>query len=420
MKFKDLLGKRVLILGFGVEGKATYQFLKKNYPDIQLGVADKTLQGESYLEEQEKYDIVIKSPGVKGSLVKIPFTTATNLFFANRKGKVIAVTGTKGKSTTSALIYAMLKQEVKKIKLLGNITHKMQNIGDPLLTGLDLENDKETHYVCELSSQQLADLKFSPDIAVITNFFPEHLDFHGNLENYWQAKTNIANFLDKDHFFVYNPDFPSLVKLAGNVKARPVPYVEILSYSNQIIPLKGKHNFDNIKAAVTVAKILGLRDKNIWKALEEFKPLPHRMEEIGKYKGLNFINDAISTTPQSTIQAIETFKNIGTILLGGKDRDYEFENLAETIIKYNIHNFVFFPDTGEKILKTIKRKIKDSNYIINYIKTDKMEDAVKFAFNNSPEGSYVLLSTASPSYSVWTNFEEKGKMFSEAVKNFGR
>ncbi|MCX6722890.1 MAG: hypothetical protein NT094_02355, partial [Candidatus Staskawiczbacteria bacterium] len=155
---------------------------------------------------------------------------------------------------------------------------------------------------------------------------------------------------------------------------------------------------------------LGVSDKIIKEAIQKFKPLPHRLEFVGEFKGIKFYDDAISTTPESTIMAIETLKNVDTIFLGGQDRGYNFGQLEKVIKKYKIKNAVIFPDSGKKI------KIKG----LNILKTKKMQDAVKFAYKNTATGKICLLSCASPSYSLWKNFEEKGDQFKKFVKQYSK
>lgn len=422
MKLDQLKNKKILIVGYGVEGKATQEFLKKTLPKNIIGIADQQLDGSSYLSKQNEYDIAIKSPGIHKSKITIPYTTATNIFFANIPGTIIGVTGTKGKSTTASLIYEILKHAGKRVFLLGNITHKTHNIGKPMLTELANHHTKDDIFVCELSSQQLDDIQYAPHIAVFTNFFPEHMDFHGSLEKYWEAKKRIVMFANPHNFFVYNPNLPVLATLAKETKAKSLPFVETLSFPEKIIPLIGQHNNDNVKAAVTVAKVLGVSDKDIQEAIKNYKPLPHRLEVVGTYHDITFVDDAISTTPQSTIKALEAFSNISTLFLGGQDRGYDFTELAKEIVAHKIKNLVLFPDSGEKIYSVILNEVKNigSSYNPNILESSNMDDAVQFAYQHSPKGSVVMLSTASPSYSIWKNFEEKGQLFKEAVQKYSK
>ena len=169
--------KKILILGYEKEGQATERFLKKYHPTALIGIADQKID-PNYLDEQNKYDLVIRSPGVPKHLITKPYTTATNIFFGNCQGKIIGVTGSKGKSTTASLIYSILKNAKKKVKLCGNI-------GRPMLLELLKPMSREDIFVCELSSYQLDDIEYSPHISVITNLFPEHMNYHGSIDVYY-------------------------------------------------------------------------------------------------------------------------------------------------------------------------------------------------------------------------------------------
>ncbi len=401
-QFRFLGIESALILGYGKEGRATQKFLKKYYPKLKIGIADAE-RGKNYLKGQDKFDIAVKTPGIKKELIKIPYTTATNIFFSKVLGKnlIIGVTGSKGKSTTFSLIYEILKMAGKKVELLGNI-------GNPMLESLTkTQNLKSKIYALELSSYQLDDLKFSPDIAVLTNLFPEHMDYHGGIKNYYQAKKNIINFQNSQNYFIYNSQVKIVKSWLKDYQGKAIQFNKI-NLNNIETKLIGEHNQNNIKAAIAFAKILNISDAAIKKAIKNFKPLPNRLEFVGKFKGIEFYNDASSTNPESSILAIKSLKNIDTILLGGEDRGYDFKNLEKALRKYKIRNVVLFPDSGKKILK--------SKAGFNILSTKSMEEAVRFAYKNTKKGSVCLLSGASPSYSLWKNFEEKGSQFKYFVK----
>ncbi|MEK7575258.1 MAG: UDP-N-acetylmuramoyl-L-alanine--D-glutamate ligase [Patescibacteria group bacterium] len=409
MKLSELKDRKIAILGFGIEGQATLRFLKHFFPEKEIGIADQK-DGPNYLEKLKGYDVVIKTAGIPGRLATQPYTTATNIFFANTKGKIIGVTGSKGKSTTASLIFAMLKTAGLDVRFVGNI-------GTPALDELCVTEPADRVYVCELSSYQLEDLKYSPHISVFINFFPEHLDYHDGLEKYWEAKKNILTRATGADYFVYNPDYLGLKALAEETKAQTVPFVTTLPFSEDVIPLLGKHNVDNVRAAATAARIMGVSDAQIEKAVRAFKPLPHRLEKVGTYKDITFYDDAISTTPESTIAALEALPNVGTLFLGGKDRGYDFTALAQTIFEKNILNIVLFPESGARILEALEDSAKKNGTMLPKIfPTSDMKEAVTFAYANTPSGSVCLLSAASPSYSLWKNFEEKGTLFQTLVK----
>jgi UDP-N-acetylmuramoylalanine--D-glutamate ligase len=402
--FKFLGMKNAAIIGYGKEGKATEKYLKKNYSDLKVSILDQK-NDSKYLDKLENFDIAVKTPGVRKELINIPYTTATNIFFSETENKIIGVTGSKGKSTTASLIYEILKAGGKKVRLLGNI-------GNPMLEVLLKPTGKDEIFVLELSSYQLDDIEYSPNIAVVTNLFPEHMNYHGSAEKYYQAKKNIINFQRSNDIFVYNPKDKLSAKWAKETKSKKISFTQKLPLSKSDIPLLGEHNLENIKAAVTVAGIFNISDKIISQAIKNFKPLPHRMEFVGEFKEIKFYDDAISTTPESTIAAIKSLKNIGVIFLGGEDRGYDFSELEKAIRKNRIKNIVLFPDSGKRIFKSEKD--------LNILKTSSMEKAVKFAFDNAKKGEIALLSCASPSYSLWKNFEEKGALFKKYVKVLGK
>ena len=401
--------KNAAVLGYGKEGEVTENYLKKNFPELKIGILDQKID-KDYLKKQSIYDILVKTPGIAKSKIEnralVPRTTATNIFFSEIKSRgnmVIGVTGSKGKSTTASLIYHILKKSGKNVLLLGNI-------GTPMLSVLMQEIKSDTIFVLELSSYQLDDIKFSPNIAVVTNLFPEHMDYHKSVDNYYLAKRNIVNFQQDGDVLVYNPNNKKMAKWQTGSKFKAVPFAKAIPLKDSELPLIGEHNKDNIKAAISAVKQLGIKDDVIKTAIKTFKGLPHRMEFVGEFKGIKFYDDAISTTPESTIMAIKTLKNIDTIFLGGQDRGYDFLQLEKAIKKYKIRNIVLFPDSGKKIIKNKKG--------FNILEARDMEQAVKFAFKFTGKGGVCLLSCASPSYSLWKNFEEKGEQFQSTIKKW--
>jgi len=400
-----LLGlEKVLILGYGKEGKVTEKYLKKRYKWLKIGLADQSISSD-YLSRQADFEFAIKTPGLPKNKVKIPYTTATNMFFDQVRNPIIGVTGSKGKSTTASLIHAMLRAGGYDAELIGNI-------GNPMLGQLLKPPAPSKIYVVELSSYQLEDIEFSPAIAVVTNLFPEHMNYHGGEEPYYLAKKNIINFQSAGDYFIYNAKDKRLRQWAKEAKSNSCGFVEKMPIKQEDVPLLGKHNFDNIKAAATVAKLLGIPDGAIAKAVKNFQGLPHRLQYLGERKGIRFYDDAISTTPESTIMAIRALGKIGTIFLGGEDRGYDFAKLDKLLRAKRIKNVVLFPDSGKKIFKKAAG--------LNILRTKDMKTAVKFAYENTRAGEICLLSTASPSYSVWKNFEEKGDLFQKWFRYFGR
>ncbi len=394
--------KSALILGYGKEGKINEQYLRSRHLQLAVETADQS-DDDNYLKRQDTSDIVIKTPGIPKEKVHAQYVTATNIFFSQVKNPVIGVTGSKGKSTTASLIYAILKESGKKVRLAGNI-------GEPMLELLTKGLEEDEVVVLELSSYQLDDIEFSPHIAVVTNLFPEHMDYHGDVERYYAAKKNILRYQKSDDLFIYNPNVQELSKWADTARGKSIPFAELPFRDS--IQLLGEHNRDNVRAAITVAQNLGIRGDAIERVVKDFKGLPHRLEFIGEFKEIRFFDDAISTTPESTIAALRAVSNVGTIFLGGHDRGYDFTELEKEIRVHGIKNIVLFPETGKRMFADRKG--------LNILETESMEEAVAFAYKNTPKGAACLLSCASPSYGLWKNFEEKGNEFKNHVKSLAR
>ncbi|MDI6602852.1 MAG: Mur ligase family protein [Patescibacteria group bacterium] len=423
----EFKNKKILILGFGKEGRDNFGFLRKLFSEKIIGIADqKTISpishgrrkcvigddrkiklylGKNYLKALKNYDVIIKSPGIpfknlpKTALSKI--TTQTEIFLENCSGKIVGITGTKGKSTTAALIYKILKEGGFKAHLVGNI-------GKPVLNLL-FSASPEDIYVYELSSYQLYNLKKSPQIAVFLNIYPEHLDYYRNFNEYVKAKANITKYQTKKDFLVYN---------SGNKLVR-----EIAKKSRAIkIPIKGEYYELNKNAARVVGKIFKIPKATIEKAIGKFKPLPHRLEYVGTYRGIKFYNDALSTIPETTIAALDSLgDDVETIFLGGFDRGLDFKNLAKKILKNKIKNLILFPITGEKIWKEIFLQVKDDfSKLPRAFLVQNMKDAVKLAYEYTQKGKICLLSSASASFSIFRDYKEKGNLFKKYVKRFGQ
>jgi UDP-N-acetylmuramoylalanine--D-glutamate ligase len=431
-EIEKLKKKKIVIVGFGREGRSTYRFLRKFFPDKLIGIADKGVidlddanvvrhVGESYLSTLPDYDIVFKSPGITESVPEIneakergiEITSQTRLFFAICKGTIIGVTGTKGKSTTTSLIYHIMTVAGLKAMLLGNI-------GTPCLDCLD-ENFGEGVYFCfELSSYQLSDLDRSPHVGVFLNIFKEHLDYHGSFDDYFRAKSNITRYQNDQDFFVYNSDFDSIKQLGKETKATSLgfslseehDFFEFISKKD--IPLAGEHNLGNVMAATLVAKSLGVGIKKIAKAIKTFEPLEHRLQFVGEINGIRFINDTLATIPEATIAAMRTFDGqIGSMILGGSDRGLDFDELAKEILNRQVSAVALFPDTGKKIWRAIERLAGDK--FLKHIFTKNMKEAVDFCYRHTPRGKVCLLSTASPSFSVFRDYADRANQFKLAI-----
>jgi UDP-N-acetylmuramoyl-L-alanine---L-glutamate ligase len=339
-----------------------------------------------------------------------PYTTATNLFFAHvGREKVIGVTGTKGKSTSASLLAHILTQAGWPVQLVGNIgVPSLKIVCDLHRSGKKMDTQ---WFVYELSSYQLADCHFSPHIALVTSLFPEHMDYHQSEAGYYAAKHNIIQLQNENDYFVYDDCNQKLEEWAKRSIGKTIPFV---AYDRKNTSLLGRHNKRNIEGVVTVSRILGVDDSIVASALISFQPLSHRLQLVGTFGDITFYDDAISTTPESTIAALEALPKTKTLFLGGLDRGYDFTQLVATIKEQGIQNIVLFPQSGEKIGVQLKA-IKADCHIF---KTSSMREAVAFAYKHTPKGSICLLSTASPSYTLWKNYEEKGDAYQLAVRTF--
>jgi len=426
MLLNEFKNKKILILGFGREGRDTFRFLRKLFPKKIIGIADrlkiKNLRfkrvklhfGENYLRAIKNYDIIIKSPGVpfkilpKSGLNKI--TTQTEIFFENCPGKIIGITGTKGKSTTTSLIYQILKQGGIKSHLVGNI-------GKPVLNLLFSARPNDV-YVYELSSHQLYNLKKSPQIAVFLNIYPEHLDYYRGFKEYISAKANITRYQTKKDYLIFNSGDKIVREIAKKSKAKKIPIPTNYEFLTNIrIPLVV--NLQNVMAAVAVGRIFGIPDKKIIQAIKKFKPLPHRLEYVGTFKGIKFYNDALSTIPKTTIAALDALgEKVETIFLGGFDRGLDFKNLAKRVLKSKIKNLILFPTTGEKIWREIVSLKKNNKFKAFLVQN--MRDGVKLAYQYTKKGKICLLSCASTSFSIFKDYKEKGNLFKKYVKKLAK
>ena len=441
MKLETLKNKKILILGFGREGKDTFEFLSKIFPENIFGIADKDKNcklkienwklrktkwhlGENYLRALKYYDVIIKSPGIPIHLPEVErafkegkITSQTEIFFENYKGKIVGITGTKGKSTTASLIYKVLKEGGLKVRLAGNI-------GKPVLNYL-ISSKKDEIFVCELSSHQLYNLKISPHVAVFLNIYPEHLDYYKDFNEYLMAKANITLWQKKNDFLVYNFKDKNVREIAKKSKAKKIP---IKDYSNVLknigikkIPFYGEFYGLNIACAIEVGKIFGVEKKKIKKAIEKFRPLPHRLEYVGKFKGIDFFNDSLSTIPQTTIAALNSLREkVQTLILGGYDRGLDFKELAKEILKRKIENLILFPETGDRIWREILKQVKDDSRLPKAILVQNMKDAVKIAFEITEKGKICLLSPASPSFGIFRDYKERGNLFKKYVRYYGK
>ncbi len=430
MDKKQFEWKNIAILGFWLEWKSTLNFLlQNNFSFNKLTVLDMKDQPwlestgvwvetwEHYLDHLSQYDVIFKSAGVPYSEELLPFKdkilTQIQFFFNNYKGKVIAVTASKGKSTMTSLIYTILKDAWFSTKLVWNIWN-------PVLDEINFKEEYD-YVVCELSSYMLECLEKKNYISVLWNIFPEHMDWHGWFDHYVQAKLNILKGSEYNFVLAKTVQEYGLSDKYNNIETYGIWGISSWSdgqfvyngealFSTDDKLLIWEHNVQNISLAIAVALKLGVPIDVVHNTIKNFRGLPHRLELVWEFNWITFYDDAISTTPESTLEALKSFwKRVDTIFLGGTNRGYDFRKLIDMVQEYWIQNIVFFPPSWSIMAKFLQ------NFKGRLLYTDRMEDAVAFAFVNTEKGKICLLSTASPSYSVWKNFEEKGNLYKQAI-----
>ncbi len=420
-------GKRVLILGLGREGRSTLDILKNI--DCTIGIADKNLVptedlqkyelylGENYLDCLDKFDIIMKSPGIAlldmvSDSVKEKITSQTDLLLRFRKNTVIGITGTKGKSTTSSLTCHILKNCGKNAVLIGNI-------GIPPLERIG-EFEEDTIIVCEMSCHQLEYVKASPDIAVLLNVFEEHLDHYVDFDAYRGAKENIYHYQDEKGMLIIGSDCVheeiGCEVITASLEHEADIYVtnDMLSINGVEIPLSGidtrligHHNYYNIGVALCIALTLGCDKDEALKAVSTFTGLPHRLENIGTFGGVQYINDSISTCPSTAIAAVKSFDKVDTIIIGGMDRGIDYTELVDFLNGSDIENVILLPDSGYRIYPELDKAKR------NIYKAADLTDAVSYA--KKVTKIRCLLSPAAASYGFYKNFEERGEHFKQLV-----
>ncbi|MBU1322532.1 UDP-N-acetylmuramoyl-L-alanine--D-glutamate ligase [Patescibacteria group bacterium] len=405
MQFVD---KNIAILGLGEEGQDVLTWLKSNSLNCRIKVFDKITT-----VDLSGFDIVFRSPGFwrlslmlkKAAAAGVMITSATKLFFNLCPCPIIGVTGTKGKGTTASLITRILTKSGQSVYLAGNI-------GKPMLQLLS--KLKVTDLVClELSSFQLQDLTKSPHIAVVLNITSEHLDVHQTTAEYRQAKANILKHQTSSDHAIINSDYQTTKSMTALTKAKVSFFSRHdLSLDHRRIQLRGEHNLENIAAAIAVAKLVGVNNKIIMPAVYSFKGLEHRLELVREVKGVKYYNDSFSTTPETAIAAIKSFKEPEILILGGSDKGSDYTKLGQTISsRRNLKAIILIGKMGPVIRRSIHNF---SGQIIFNGKT--MIQIIKQAKLLAKSGDVVVLSPACASFDMFLNYKDRGNQFKAYVK----
>jgi UDP-N-acetylmuramoylalanine--D-glutamate ligase len=475
-KLADLADRSVVIAGFGVEGRDVFRYLRSHFPDKDLAVAEQRVladldpearallrddrrvrlhTGLDHLSHLGEYDVAFRSPGIpaRGRALQearargTHVTSETELFFALCRQRVVGITGTKGKSTTSALVHGILAGHLRDVHLVGNIGPGLGGVSP--LWALDHAGD-DAIFVYELSSFQLETLEVSPTIAVLLDIVPEHLDHHGSFEAYADAKENITRHQRPGDWLVYDADSASASAVASRSPAqraacrtdRPVDdngcFVEgkfkivlAVNYAREDVVelaevtrvLPGAFNLRNVLPAVTVARLLGLDTGAIRRGIRGFQPLRDRFENLGVFRGITFYNASIATVPEATIAHLTALApRVATVILGGVDRGVSYETLGRRLLEDRVNTLILFPETGARVWEQVVAHAKGrSRPLPRRIDVTDMETAVREAFVFTPTGYICLHSPAAPSRGgLFADYADRGAQFRDWVQRLGR
>lgn len=432
----DLKDKKIAVLGAGVEGQSTKAFIEKHGGRAEL--MDEKIES---FPDLSPYDVIFRSPGVQITHPRVEealkngktMTSSVNYFFEHSPTKnIIGVTGTKGKGTTSTLIHLMLQQD-------GKTSHLGGNIGTPTLDFMD-DVKPNNWVVLELSSFQLIDITCNPHIAVVLMTTSEHLDWHATNDEYIAAKAKITTMQTEQDYLIANIDYEGSTKIAAQTKATTFG-VTVKNYTPQkngcyiegemivfekdskkeavcevkLVKLPGKHNLENVCAAVAAAKLAGVTNEALIKTVASFSGLPHRLELIDEIKDVKYYNDSFSTTPETTIAAIHAFESPKILILGGSTKRSDFSKLGALIREDKTVKAIV---QGGKEWQQIKDAIGEKPEHLQYLEgATSMSEIVKQAASVAQAGDVVLLSPACASFDMFANYKERGEKFGEAVRN---
>ena len=441
--------ENLVILGGGESGVGAALLGKKQ--GFRVFLSDKGKLKAEYREklsdngiefEEEKHseskilnaDIVVKSPGIPGKaeiILKLKekhIPIVSEIEFASRytNAKIIAITGSNGKTTTTSLIHHILTQAGLNVGLGGNMGKSFAEL---------VVNDTYDYYVLEISSFQLDDVvSFKPYIAILLNITPDHLDqYDYKLELYARSKFKITENQSHEDYFVYNFDDSNILELIKdiNTKAQKVPYSMstklndgtyeedenvILNFPDRFelpvsqFALRGKHNVSNTMAAATAANILKIRKETIKRSLYDFKAVEHRLESILKIGGIEFINDSKATNVNATYYALESMNMPTVWIVGGTDKGNDYSELIP-LVKKKVKAIVCLGLDNSKILAAF------DGLVDNIVETNSMQDAVRTAYMFGRKGDAVLLSPACASFDLFKNYEDRGNQFKQEVKS---
>lgn len=446
---KFFAGKKIALLGYGQESKSSLRLIRSYWPKVKVDIWN---EGETDTSAQNRYtrfyskikfkkvdfasyDMVLCSPGIPRYKLPSDLIQSGKLFGQSELflrwfgAQTIGVTGTKGKSTTTSLIFHLLKFAKRNVLLGGNI-------GVPLFDLISKINPS-TFIVAELSCHQLNGIKQSPHISVLLNLYEEHLDYYKTVEKYFASKLSIFENQNRKDILIYNYDD---VRIKDYLKSSSTEQVRF-SYSlksakadlyigkeDKVVTnlvrgnpfsveskLLGRFNLYNILPAIAVTARLRLKKQTIIDGLASYSPLPHRLQYLGMINDVKFVNDSISTIPEACLAAVKALKNIGSLFIGGFDRKIDYSSLIDFLPKQKIQHIVFFDKAGKRIYQKLQKENPKYLKKINALVTNDFSKAVQFCVEHTPSETYCLLSPAASSYGIFKNFEERGRIFEEYI-----
>jgi len=388
-------GKKVLLWGYGAEGKSSENFLKRACNTASIDV----FEGKREELPIDLYDIIIKSPGVPGEYRNEPkITSQTQLFLEAFRDRTIGITGTKGKSTTTSMLHAVLDNGLKDGACL------LGNIGLPCLDAYEDMRDTNKIAVFEMSCHQLYNNTVSPHIAIFLNLFEDHLDYYKTKEKYFFAKSQIAAHQIEGDYLIKGNTVPYIETKATNVL---IDDVNEYKYEMNIL---GIHNQFNAEVIYYVAtKIFNLDSESVLASIRDFKALPHRLQLFATIDGVKYYDDSISTIPEASISALESVPDSKTIIIGGMDRGINYDILIDEIKRRSDINFICCYKSGEHIYSLVSEC--DNAYYV-----EDLNKAALLAKKITTAGS-VILSPAAASYGYFKNFMERGDEFQRLIKS---
>ncbi|MDE1970657.1 MAG: UDP-N-acetylmuramoyl-L-alanine--D-glutamate ligase [Patescibacteria group bacterium] len=448
---KPFQGKSIAILGFGREGKALFQYLKKTgTPFSCITICDQnpiesvrcaTHTGASYLAGLEQFDVIFKSPGIPTKLPEIKralrkgitLSSPTNLFFDLCKGTIVGVTGTKGKGTTATMLCSILKAAHKRVHLVGNM-------GKPALSCLPVIK-KEDIVIMELSSFQLQHLRISPHIAIVLDITTDHLDHHKTVREYRLAKSHIVAHQTTRDIAVLDAQSPvartfarhtpAQIVFFGKAKTRGTLPRGVWIDGNEIISITrgqrspllatsslrvpGIHNARNAAAAIAAARALLISPSAIQKGIQSFRGNAHRLEFVAEKKGVRFYNDSAGTNPDATIAALRAFREPKLLIVGGRNKGFSYDALAKELTAQHMRGVVLLGETAPLLYNTIK-KIAPKKFLPCVIRAATLPEAVEKASALSVPGDVVVYSPAATSFDMFHNYEERGTIFKNLIR----